>query len=119
MGFIHLALHPDESPLSAQASECAAEQDAFWAYHEILFERFGQILNTENLKQYAVELGLDTNAFNTCLDSGRYSELINTQMQMAGIIGVRGTPTFLINDVGVSGAQPFEVFQRIIDNELQ
>lgn len=119
MGFIHLALHQEESQLSAEATECAAEQDAFWEYHDILFERFGQIINKENLQQYAVEIGLDTNAFNTCLDSGRYSELIATQMQLAGIIGIRGTPTFLINDVGVSGAQPFEVFQQIIENELQ
>jgi predicted DsbA family dithiol-disulfide isomerase len=73
---------------------------------------------TENLQQFAADLGLDTEAFNTCLDSGRYTEVVLNDTAIAESFGIPGTPTFLINDSGLQGAQSFEVFQQVIEDEL-
>jgi predicted DsbA family dithiol-disulfide isomerase len=73
---------------------------------------------SENLKQFAVELGLDSEAFNTCLDSDRYRDVVLADTEMAQNFGIPGTPAFLINDAGLQGAQPFDAFQQIIEAEL-
>lgn len=72
----------------------------------------------DNLKEFADELGLDTEAFNTCLDSGRYESLVTAERTTAQQLGVRATPAFLVNGQPVVGAQPFETFQQIIESEL-
>ncbi len=122
IGYWHFAFLGNESLRAAEASECAAEQDAFWQYHDILYEsQSGEnrgVFSTENLKLFAAQLGLDTLAFNECLDSGKYSDQVLADTQAAQQIGVQNTPSFLINGQPVIGAQSFEVFQRIIDTLL-
>ncbi|MBN2146594.1 MAG: thioredoxin domain-containing protein [Anaerolineales bacterium] len=122
IGYIHFVFLGEESYWAAEASECAAEQDAFWEYHDYLFDNHGGenqgAFSQENLTGFATELGLDTDAFSECLQSGRYTELVQAQTEMAGGIGVRSTPTFLMNGQGIVGAQPYEVFQQAIDNFL-
>lgn len=121
-GYQHMAFLGPESQWAAEASECAAEQDAFWTYHDLLYDRQagenGGAFNKDNLKQFAVDLGLDTGAFNTCLDSGKYSALVSTETATVQSLGVRGTPAFLVNGRPLVGAQPFEAFQQIIEAEL-
>lgn len=121
-GYQHFAFLGKESEWAAEASECAAEQDAFWAYHDLLFERWGGenrgAFNKDNLKQFAAELGLDTSAFNACLDSGRYTSIVRAEKTAAQSLGVRGTPAFVINGRPVSGALPFEMFQQVIEAAL-
>jgi len=121
-GYWHFPFLGPESQWAAEASECAAEQGAFWAYHDLLFERqAGEnrgAFNKERLKAFAAELGLDTDAFNACLDSGKYASLVKTEAIMARSFQVRSTPTFLINNRPVVGALPFEVFQQVIEAEL-
>jgi protein-disulfide isomerase len=111
-----------ESQWTAEASECAAEQGAFWEYHDLLYSlEAGEnrdAFNKDSLKQSAAELGLDTNSFNTCLDSGKYSSLVQTETATVQSMGVRGTPAFLVNGRPLVGAQPFEAFQQIIEAEL-
>lgn len=120
---MHFAFLGEESGWAAEASECAAEQDAFWEYHDLLFERqSGEnqgAFNKDILKGFAEELGLDTAAFNECLDSGRYADVVANQTQTAQAVGVRSTPAFLINGTPVVGAQPFENFQTIIEQKLE
>ena len=70
------------------------------------------------MKAFAAELGLDTEAFNQCMDSGKYTELVQTQTNTGRQIGVQSTPTFAINGQPVIGAQPFENFQQIIEGFL-
>ncbi|MBG7610120.1 MAG: thioredoxin domain-containing protein [Anaerolineae bacterium] len=122
IGYWHFAFLGNESLRAAEASECAAEQDAFCQYHDILYEsQSGEnrvVFSTENLKLFAAQLGLDTLAFNECLDSGKYSDQVLADTQAAQQIGVQNTPSFLINGQPVIGAQSFEVFQRIIDTLL-
>lgn len=123
MGYWHFAFLGPESFQAAEASECAAEQDAFWEYHDLLFDnQNGEnrgAFNTENLKALAAELELNTEEFNQCLDSGKYTEAVNAATGAAQSIGVRSTPAFIINGQPVVGAQEFAFFQQLIDEELQ
>ncbi|MCB0191517.1 MAG: DUF3105 domain-containing protein [Anaerolineae bacterium] len=117
----HFAILGPESNLSAEASECAAEQGQFWVYHDKVFadqiaNRSG--LNSDRLTELAGELGLDTNIFRECLDSGKYGNQITQESLSVQSLGVRGTPAFLINGVFISGAQPFEVFQQVFEEQL-
>jgi len=63
-------------------------------------------------------LGLDEDAFGQCLDSGKYTEIVQQEIQMAQQLGVQSTPTFVINGTPVIGAQPFENFQQVIESNL-
>jgi protein-disulfide isomerase len=111
-----------ESLWSAEASECAAEQDAFWEYHDFLYENLNNenrsAYNKENLKQFAVQLGLDSEKFNQCLDSGKYTEVVEQENELARQLGIQSTPSFIINGTPVIGAQPFENFQQVIEAAL-
>lgn len=121
-GYWHVAFLGPESQWAAEASECAAEQDRFWEYHDYLFEhQSGEnqgAFNKDQLKTFAAVLELDTSAFDECLDSGRYTDIINTDTNQARSIGATSTPAFLINGQPVVGAQSFEVFQQVIDLKL-
>lgn len=117
----HFAILGPESNQAAEASECAAEQEKFWDFHDLTFAdqvASRSSLSAEKLTELAAEIGLDTDAFSECLASGRYTSQISQESLSVQSMGVRGTPAFLINGVFVSGAQPFEVFQEIIDEQL-
>jgi protein-disulfide isomerase len=121
-GYLHFAFLGEESVWAAEASECASDQDAFWEYHDLLFEsQSGEnqgAFNKDKLKEFAAQLNLDTDAFNECLDTGKYTELVNNQKTTAQQLGVRSTPTFAVNGQAVVGAQPYENFKTIIDDLL-
>jgi protein-disulfide isomerase len=113
------SIHP-EAGKAAEAAQCAFEQDKFWEYHDILFEKQREWsgVGVPKFKEYAVSLSLDSEAFNTCLDSGVYTAEVEADLQEGTHFGVTGTPAFFINGRKVSGAQPFSAFQQIIDEEL-
>ena len=122
-GYFNFAFLGQESNWAAEAAECASDQNKFWEFHDMLYtSQSGEnqgAFNKENLKKFAKDLGLDTSAFNDCLDSGKYAQLIQDESTMASSIGVRSTPTFLINGQAVVGAQPYEIFQQTIDSLLK
>tara|TARA_Y100000310_G_scaffold333613_1_gene411513 strand:+ start:225 stop:1298 length:1074 start_codon:yes stop_codon:yes gene_type:complete len=97
---------------AAEASECAEEQGKFWEYHDMLFENYSA-LDVDSLKQYAVDLELDADAFNECLDSGQMADEVAKDFADGSAYGVSGTPAFFVNGVLVSGAQSFSVFEQI------
>jgi protein-disulfide isomerase len=111
-----LAIHPRARP-AAEASQCAAEQGKFWPFHDRLFGDQTR-LSDEDFKQGAAQLGLDTAQFNACVDSRKYKGEIDVDIRAGDEAGVSGTPAFYINGRMLSGAQPFEAFKRIIDEEL-
>lgn len=122
VGYIHFAFLGPESNWAAEASECAAEQDKFWEYHAAIYanqrgENQG-VFSQDNLKALAAALNLDTESFNACLDSGRYTAVVQSDASIAQTLGVRSTPTFLINGQPLVGGQPFEVFQQYIEELL-
>jgi protein-disulfide isomerase len=115
----HFAILGKHSEQAAQASECAAEQGKFWEYHDILFLSQGGLAFTETkLRQYARDLGLNAGPFGTCLGTGKYKEKVERETATAADLGGRGTPLFFINQRFLVGAQPFDVFQKVIDGEL-
>ncbi len=103
---------------AAEAAQCANEQGRFWEYHDKLFEQ-QSALQPADLKRYAVELELDAEEFNGCLDGGKHTASVRTDMQEGEGYGVRATPSFFINGRFLSGAQPYEAFSGIIDEELE
>ena len=109
-------LHPYACK-SAEASLCADEQGKFWEFHNKIFENQQQ-LSPDNLKQWASKLGLDTNKFNGCLDSGKMTSEVQKDLKDGSAAGISGTPGFVINGKLISGAQPFSVFKQVIEAEL-
>ena len=91
--------------------------------HERLFETAqewsGQANLTEQFTSYAADLGLDTDAFVACLESGETAAQVQAEFEQGAAAGVRGVPAFFINGWFLSGAQPFEEFQKVIEAALQ
>ncbi len=116
-GYVHFAFLGPESQLAGEASECAADQNAFWEYHDYIFtQQDGEsrgALDRDRLTSFAADLGLDTASFSECLESGKYADLVLEETSWGRSLGVQSTPTFVINGQTVIGAQPFEVFERV------
>ena len=109
-------IHPQAFKAS-EAAHCAAEQGKFWEYHDRLFAN-QQALQPDDLKKYATDLGLDAAKFAPCLDSSKYAERVRDGVSAGSRLGVNSTPTLYINGRMLQGAQPFEAFQAVIDEEL-
>ena len=104
--------------VAAIAAECANKQGEFWAYHDALFENFREHNSPEDYTALAGELGLDEEAFATCMESEEVRDEIIGDYNDARSYGVTGTPTFFINGVRVVGAQPIDMFRAIIEAQL-
>jgi len=111
-----------ESLWAANAARCASEQGKFWQYHDTLFEKqSGEnqgAFSKDNLKRFARELALDTAKFNACVDSDKYEDAVNTDVNAGRQFGVQGTPATFVNGILISGAQPYAVFKQAIEAEL-
>jgi len=109
------ALLGTESVKAGEAALCAADQNKFWPYHDKLFlvqAEAGQHSNEQrdvgrfsdsNLKQYAADLGLDTTKFNSCYDSNKYQDQVNSEYTEGKQLGISGTPGFVIDGTPLSG----------------
>lgn len=116
------------STLAAEASYCAADQGKYWQYHDELYdnsrgENTGWV--TENsLKQFATRIGIQNlTEFSGCLENHTHRDLVEANTQLANVIGLRSTPSFVIisNEtvpIAIEGAQPFPVFKQAIDDVL-
>lgn len=112
---------------AAEAALCANEQGRFWQMHDRLFRNQRAL---EPFNAHAAALGLDTQAFDACLASGRNAETVRKNMAEAAKAGVSGTPSFVlaVSDSDnpatvrglrfIRGAQPYTAFQTLIDAEL-
>jgi len=108
--------HPNARP-AAEASACAQVQGKFWEYHDQLFANPTK-LSADDLKAHAAFLGLDTAKFNACVDNHEQKPGVDADIAEAHALGVTGTPAFFVNGRSIEGAQPFDAFKRIIDEEL-
>lgn len=113
------SIHP-KALKAAEAAQCAFEQEKFWEYHDVLFEKQQEwsVHGISKFKEYASDLGLETESFNNCLDSGKYSDEVLDDLDSGREVAVTGTPTFFINGEKLEGVQTFSAFQQIIDEEL-
>jgi protein-disulfide isomerase len=122
------SLH-SKSKKEAESTECAKEQGGeakFWEYTNLLYDTTtsNDTLDPAKLPQMAKTVGLDVDAFNTCLDSGKYRSLVDASYDDAVRAGGEGTPnSFLIFKDGtktqIKGAQPYANLKAIIDASLQ
>jgi protein-disulfide isomerase len=109
------------SVTAAAASECAADQQQFWAYHDELFALASRsALRTRgDLEGAAAKIGLDQAAFAQCVRRGATRGRVDTDFAEGKRRGVSGTPTSFINGEPVAGAQPIEVFRGAIETALK
>ena len=110
-----LPMHTDARP-AAEAAGCAAEQGKFWEYHEKLMA--AKDLSPANLSTMATELGMDKKKFDDCYAAEKFKNDIEKDVKAGEEAGVNGTPAFFINGRMLDGAQPFEKFKEVIDEEL-
>jgi predicted DsbA family dithiol-disulfide isomerase len=103
---------------AGEAAACAGEQGKFWEMHDLLWANTTK-LQVADLKAHAASLGLDGPKFGECLDSGRYTGLVEADLEAGQGYGVSGTPAFFVNGRPLVGAQPFDAFAQVIDDELQ
>jgi protein-disulfide isomerase len=117
-----LPMHPWAQP-AAVAAECALQQkpDAYWKLYDYYFQNQKDI-TPQNVKEKSLEAlkgtGIDEAKFNDCVDNSKTLDAVKAQMAEGQSVGVTGTPGFIINGRLVSGAQPFESFKAVIDDEL-
>jgi protein-disulfide isomerase len=126
--FVDFAFLGRDSPKASEATYCADDQNKYWEYHNSLYTAQESKIdngwaNSERLKAFAFNLNLDMDLFNECLDSGKYSKRVQYNSQEARDNGVRGTPGFFIigpdfQQHTIGGAQPFSVFQRVLDTMI-
>lgn len=110
-----LETHP-QAYGAALAGVCAEEQGKFWPMHDRMFASQGALYESD-LKEYASELGLDSQKFSQCLGSAAAGAKVESDLAEGASI-VRGTPTFRIGQSAVIGSQPFSKFKAVIDSEL-
>ena len=106
--------------LAAQASLAAYAQgnDFFWYYHDLLFAN-RHALERSDLEGYAEQIGLDMDAFRAALNNESFVTTIEADITLAEQLGITATPHFLVNGIGIRGAQSFATFQNAIDAELE
>jgi len=121
--FVDFAWAGDDSLAAAEASYCADDQGKYMEYHSILYNNQGGIqdgwANSDSLKQFAIDLGLDSEIFDECLDSGKYSNRVshNTEIGFSNVN--TGTPHFFIvapdgTVKQIAGPQPSVIFDATI-----
>jgi len=114
-----LGFHQNAIP-AAIAANCVREQggdEMFWSYHDKLYSN-QKSLDAASLKKFAGEVGADEAKFKTCLDSQKFKDEVDKDMKDGQAVGVQGTPAFFVNGRLISGAVPFEVFEKAIEEEL-
>jgi protein-disulfide isomerase len=109
-------------------SYCAAEQGFYWQYHDFVYKNQGHEndgwANSNNIKSLVSKLnGVDIQTFSQCIDSGKYENRVLENRNIASKSGAKSTPSFIIigpdgTATPVTGAQPYSVFQRVIDEKL-
>ena len=102
---------------ASEAAHCAGEQGKYWEMHDAMFAN-QRALQVPALKQAARALGIDGAKFDQCLDSGKHTANVRADYELGEKMGVNSTPTIYINGRPLVGAQPFEQFKLIIDEEL-
>ncbi len=106
-----------QSPKAAEAGQCALDQAKFWEYHDLVYKQ-GK-LGISDLKSYAQDLDLDTQMFNQCLDSGQYRASIDQSLNSARELRLRGTPSFLVNDIVLPGPPSYAQLAALIEADLK
>lgn len=110
--------------LASRAGRCALDQNKFWEYHDHLFKQqsnwaFSRNAPVQQFIDYARELGLNVQDFESCLRSDKHSDVVSANRALGIKLGVNGTPTVYMNGrmVGSAWSDPAEM-KRLIDQQL-
>jgi len=103
---------------AAVAAHCAGDQGRYWEYNRVLLANQGA-LEDADLAGYASQMSLDMAAFSECTDTGRHEQRVYDAMTQGRELGVQATPTFFVNGLLVSGAQPYERFASLVEREIE
>lgn len=103
---------------AAEAARCAGAQGVFWEYHDLLYLSVPDFSRAD-LIRYAGRLGLDRDVFTTCIDTRARRKEVEADVAEGRALGVRGTPTFLVNGALLVGAQPIEAFREAVRGALK
>ena len=111
------------SVLAASAAYAAGEQGKYWEMYDTLFEQQAAWAERQDSQAaaflaFAQELGLDMAKFRSDLESGRYVDRLQRDVDAARSLGVDATPTFFVNGTKFVGAPPYEEFKRLIDDAI-
>lgn len=115
-----LSFHPRAEP-AAQLSIFAFKEKGnpgFWAIHDKLFALQPKLEETD-LEQAAKETGLDFVRAKKAMDSHRYKDIIDADIDLADNVNAQSTPHFFINGRRLVGAVAFEQFRSVIDEQLK
>lgn len=87
---------------AARAARCAGDQDRFWEYHDRLFATqqtwsYSGDMPTSHFMQIARDVGIDADAFESCLRSDQHAEVVSANVMLGQQLGVSGTPTVFLN----------------------
>ena len=112
-----LAFHPHAVRAAETALEAKAQlgEDGFWKMTRLLLSHQNE-LEQSNLERHAESLGMNINALRAAWQSGRHRNAIQTDQAAAKSAGFSGTPAFLVGDVQIIGAQPFDKFSAVIES---
>lgn len=117
-------IHP-QAEKAAQAANCASDQNKYFEYGDTLFKN-QQSLQITDLKKYAVDLGLNAQQFDACLDSGKHAQKVKNDVSEGDKVGVSGTPASFVGTIKgntftgtmISGAVPFATLKAELDKLL-
>jgi len=114
-----MPFHKQAGPASEAAIEAFAQggEAKFWAMHDRLFENT-QSLSKETILRLAKETELETKTLQKALGDHRHLKQVAFDQKQAEELGANGTPTSFINGRAIVGAQPYEVFKAVIDEEI-
>ncbi|MBN1497418.1 MAG: thioredoxin domain-containing protein [Spirochaetes bacterium] len=104
-----------QDDLASQAAECAGEQGKFWGMYNAILDRGIR----GDPRACARDLGLNMTQFDACISSDRYRAKIGKDRADGMRLGVRGTPSFILNDKLIKGNRPYETFEQMIKSELK
>ncbi len=102
---------------AAEAAEAAREQGKYWEYINVLMQN-QSALGVEKLKNFAGELGLDRARFDAALDSGKFTEMVQRDVDEGMKLGLKGTPSLFINGRRVT-AKSYEDLKASVDAALK
>ena len=118
-----ISIHPNAF-LAARAARCSGEQDSYWEYHETLFRNQSRwaaaTMPASAFEDYAEEVGMDGAAFEVCLNSEKYADVVTANMELGARMQVNGTPTVMVNANGETRTLFQNDFQTIssVINEM-
>jgi len=108
--------------IAAEAALCANDQEKFWPYHDLLYDRqdiWSKASDVnKTLKTYATELGLNGETFSQCLEGGKKKSVITEDQDVGDALQVQSTPTIFINQQRIIGGNSLTELKQALDSEI-